>query len=125
AARQKARAHIPPVRRDQCGFFDRYWPFAGMQQVPSTRPRAAVQAARALTPSPRRSRIRELRIRNEADSTPYWRAPKRGLPITIICHLIGRQGAVQGKTRVFADSDVGQNTSIVGKRGSAVMQSQR
>ena len=96
-------------------------PSAGTRQVPSARPQAAVQAVRALTPAPGRSRIRELRIQNEVNPTSYWRAPKPGLPI--ISDLIGRQGTVQDKARVFADSDVGQNTSIVGKRGSPVMQS--
>ena len=90
---------------------------------PPARPQAAVQAARALTPAPARSRILALRIQNEVNPTPYWRAPKPSLPI--VSHLMGRQGAVQDKARVFADSDVGQNTSIVGKRGSPVMQSQR
>jgi hypothetical protein len=70
----------------------------GMRQVPSARPQAAAQAVRAPTPSPGRSRIRELCIRNEENSTLYSRrAPKRGLPI--IPHLIGRQGLFKTKRR--------------------------
>src|SRR4051812_11506824 len=67
-----------------------------MRPVPSARPQAAVQAARAPTPSPQRSRIGELRIQNEVNPTPYRRAPKCSLPI--ISHFIGRRRAVQDKT---------------------------
>ena len=52
-----------------------------MRQVPPARPQAAVQAVRALTPSPGRSRIRELRIRNEVNST------HRGALRNVACRL--------------------------------------
>src|SRR5262245_24972160 len=62
-----------------------------MRQVLPARPQAAVQAVRALTPSPGRSRIRVPRIRNEINSPPLRRAPNRGVAVTLIL-LVGSRG---------------------------------